>query len=418
MKIILVNRYFLPDQSATSRVISSLADALTRNGFEIVALTSRTLHNQKNVSLPAEEMVGDVTVKRLGTSHFGRHNIVGRAFDYLSFHVLAFFWLLRHVSRGDVCIVCTDPPLLSVTCALPIRLRGARMVNWIMDLFPEVAMELGMLKAASVGGRLAIWLRNWSLKSSALVVCPTRTMADYIRELGIPRDRLVVLPHWSDEKEIYPVPREKNGLREQWGLADTFVVGYSGNFGRAHEFGTLIEAATRLKDRDDIRFLMIGAGQQHAPVQAEVSARGLGNVIFKPLQPAEQLAESLSAADVHIVSLLPHLEHCIIPSKFYGIMAAGRPTLFIGDKMGEVARVIAETSCGQAVTIGDSEGLVSTISALQEAPDRCMEMGRIARQVLETEYAREKAIASWCALIARLDRHAASVARNALQRQS
>src|SRR5690606_3131947 len=108
---------------------------------------------------------------------------------------------------------------------------------------------------------------------------------------------------------------------------DAFVVGYSGNFGRAHEFATLLDAAEELLRAPDIRFLMIGEGQQRGFVEAEARRRGLTNILFKPFQPSEMLSESLGVSDVHIVSLLPSLEHCIVPSKFYGVLAAGRPTI-------------------------------------------------------------------------------------------
>lgn len=404
MKVILVNRYAFPDQSATSRMITSIASALAQRGHDVVVLTSRHFHNEQQTVLPPEEVVSGVRIVRLSTSHFGRQKLAGRAIDYLFFHLSAFGWLLRHASRDDIAIVCTDPPFLSVTSAIALRLRGATMVNWIMDLFPETAIELGLFKRWPIIGKVARGLRNWSIGTSAVVACPTTTMADYLRNHLSSRSHIIVMQHWSDGNEIFPIAAPDNTLRDEWNLKDKLVVGYSGNFGRAHDFSTIMEAASLLKDQPDICFLMIGNGHQHAAIVDAAKKRGLKNMIFKPLQPAEKLARSLCVADAHLVSLLPQLEHCIIPSKFYGILAAGRPTLFIGDLNGEVARVIDAYGCGETIAIGDGQKLAATICELRDDVAKREQMGVTARRVMVNDYSYDQAMDKWCNLLDRLDR--------------
>ncbi|WP_421445101.1 glycosyltransferase family 4 protein [Agrobacterium tumefaciens] len=401
--MIFLNRYGFPDQSATSRMISSIAFSLAQRGMNVTVVASREIHNHPGSVLPATETVRGVQIQRLASGRFGRHSLVRRSIDYLLFQVLAFVWLLRNVGATDMVVVCTDPPLLSVTSGIAIRLKGACMVNWIMDLFPETAIELGFFRKRARW--LAAWLtlaRNWSLRSPAMVVCPTDKMAEFLFKQGLTEDRISVLHHWSDGEEIYPVSPRDNSLRKAWGLQDKFVVGYSGNFGRAHEFGTMLAAAKRLEHRPDIRFLLIGGGHQHAGVMAAVQGLGLQNIIFKPLQPVENLAESLSVADVHLVSLLPELEHCIIPSKFYGILAAGRPTIFVGDPDGEVPRVLKAKGCGSSVEISETDKLAAIIENLCDDPETLKAMGDAARRLLCAEYSREKAADAWAALIAGL----------------
>ncbi|MDX3924427.1 MAG: glycosyltransferase family 4 protein [Shinella sp.] len=403
MRVIFANRYFYPDQSATSRMVSALAFGLAKRGFDVTAIASRSYHDRPDGELKAHETISGVKVVRLPSSRSGRRSIPHRILDYLLFHFAAFFWMLRHVSRGDACVVCTDPPLLSVSSAAAIRLKGGHLVNWVMDLFPETATELGVFSEARFGGTLPRRLRDWSLAMSSLTICPTASMADYLSGKGVPKDRILALYHWSDAAEIYPVAPEENRLRAEWGLKDVFVVGYSGNFGLAHEFATLIEAATLLRDEPGIRFLMIGGGQQQRRVCETVRQRALENVIFKPLQPVSAIAESLSTPDVHIVSLLPRLEHCIVPSKFYGILAAGRPTIFIGDAKGEVARAVIANDCGTPVEIGQSEQLARIIRTLKDSAGHRTRMAANARRLLETEYSYERALDSWCAVLARLE---------------
>lgn len=411
MKYVFANRYFYPDQSATSRMVSALAFGLAQRGFPITIVTGQSLHDNSRHDLPARETINDVTVIRLPTSRFGRQRLVGRAIDYLTFHISAFFYFLRYFSSEDIAVVCTDPPLLSVSAGLALKLRRAHLVNWVMDLFPETALELGVLKQQNALSKLLTRLRDWSLHAADLTVCPTATMMDFLAKKGVPRARLTTLHHWSDSREIYPVSPDQNGLRSEWGLTDRFVIGYSGNFGRAHEFETLLDAAANLQHLPHIQFLMIGGGKQHEHVVAGAKARGLTNMQFKPLQPAAHIAESLSAPDIHIVSLLPQLEHCIIPSKLYGILAAGRPTLFVGDRQGEVSRVIRAAGCGEAVEIGDVVRLTDVIAALSADPARVSAMGASARRLLEADYVYDHAVDSWASLLSAIHTKTASPAR-------
>jgi glycosyltransferase involved in cell wall biosynthesis len=405
--VIFANRYFYPDQSATSRMVSSLAFALARDGLDVAVLTSRQRHDGDTHGLPASQTIDGVRVFRLNTSRFGRLRLAGRLVDYLTFHLLAAIWLTRHARHDDICIICTDPPLLSVTAALPLAFRRARLVNWLMDLFPEVAIDLGVMRSKSVLARISLGLRDWSLHRAALNACPIGSMARYLESRAIAADTLALQHHWSEASEIRPVPREQNQLRRAWGYDGELVVGYSGNFGRAHDFSTVLDAAERLRDRDDIRFLFIGDGKQRGAVEAEVAKRDLtASVLFKPLQPPDLLAESLSAADVHLVSLLPALERSIIPSKLYGILAAGRPTLFVGDVHGEVASTIAAGHCGLSVSVGEGEKLAAMIADLAAHPEIVASMSANARALFDAGYTREQGVAAWRKLLANLDKRA------------
>ena len=160
MRVVLANRYFYPDQSATSRMVTSLAQTLVGEGIETAVLASRSFHDNRRESLPARETIDGVDVHRIWTSGFGRGKLAGRAIDYATFHLSAAAWFATHARKDDICVICTDPPLLSVSAALPIRLRRAKLVNWVMDLFPETAIELGLVKSGSASARLTLALRN------------------------------------------------------------------------------------------------------------------------------------------------------------------------------------------------------------------------------------------------------------------
>ena len=416
MRVVLANRYFYPDQSATSRMVTSLAHELVREGVQTTVLASRSYHDKSKETLPARETIDGIDVHRIWTSGFGRKKLMGRAVDYATFHLSAAAWFATHAKKDDLCVVCTDPPLLSVSAALPIRFRSAHLVNWVMDLFPETAIELGLMKPKSVSGRLAVALRNWSMQQAALTICPIERMARFLSAKGIAQEKLAVVHHWADKNEILPVRRDENTLRHAWGLQDKFVIGYSGNFGRAHEFGTVLDAAEQLQTIPDIAFLMVGEGQQRGYVEREVKRRGLTNVIMKPFQPVEQLSESLSAADVHLVSLKPALEHCIVPSKFYGVLAAARPTIFIGDPEGEIANVVRDFHCGLSLCPGEVEMLVSAVLLLRNSQINRNAMGNNARYLMETAYSREIGAAVWQSAVGRIGKKSGFTAMPVLDR--
>lgn len=407
MKLIFVNRYFHPDHAATGQMLSGIAFALAASGHDVHVITSRQRYDAPDIALPAGETIDGVVVTRLWTSRFGRANLTGRSLDYLTFYVTAAVALWRLARQGDVIVAKTDPPMMSLLAAPVARWRRAHLVNWLQDIFPEVAEALGMSRGPL--GRLAFGLmrrlRNRSLRAAAANVVLGGRMAERLAALGIDVSRTHVIPNWADGTLITPVEPGRNTLRRDWGLADKFVVGYSGNLGRAHDVETMLDAIAiteRSARSEKIVWLFIGGGAQLVAMQQQAEERGLASLVFKPYQPAERLAESLSAADVHLVSLRPELEGLIVPSKFYGIAAAGRATIFIGDADGEIARALRRSGAGLTVAQGDGKALADAATTLASAQARCTGMGANARRALDTEYDKARAVETWHRLLSKV----------------
>ena len=406
MRLIFINRYFHPDLSATSEMLSGLAFALSRRGVLVTIITSRLRYEDgKNHYLPSETIEG-LRVHRVWTSRLGRSLILGRTIDYLSFLFAAAWQLWRLARPGDVIVAKTDPPLLSVMVAPIAKLKGAKLVNWLQDLFPEVAEALNF---GGRFGRVAFKLmhpfRDWSLRRADMNVVVGDGMAARLRGLGVSRKNISVIHNWADGALVAPIKPAQNVLRARWAPEGQFVVVYAGNLGRAHDIDSLIEAMTILSKRGtnspthditrQILFIFVGGGAQRARLERAVLQRGLTNVRLHPYQPRELLAEALGVADLHLVSLNPKLEGLVVPSKFYGIAAAGRPTLFIGAPDGEIARLIGEAKCGVAVSPGDAEGLVNHILRLARAPQLRADMGARARAAFEQRWTKERAVEKW-----------------------
>lgn len=409
VRLIFLNRFFWPDQSATSQMLTDLAFGLAGAvpPRDVIVITSRLSYDDPSALLPAEERAHGVRILRVRTSGFGRASLLGRAIDYLTFYLAAALMLARVARRGDIVIAKTDPPLLSLVVHPIARLKGARVVNWLQDIYPDVAEALGVLRGPlRLAAAVLTPLRNVSLRRADANVVLGRRMAAHVRAIAPGHRAVVEIPNWADGATIRPVLHGDNALRAAWGLADAFVVAYSGNLGRAHETATLLAAMEQLARTPHtvrIVWLFIGGGAQVAGLQADVAQRGLGNVIFQPYQSRARLAESLSVADVHLVSLQPALEGLIVPSKLYGILAAGRPAIFIGAADGEVAHVLRAHDCGQTVGLGDGAALAGLVKAWSEAPDTATQLGRNARAAFTQTYDKPFGLARWETLLDRID---------------
>ncbi len=358
-------------------------------------VTSRQRYEEPGASLPCAEVANGVKIHRIWTSRFGRDKLLGRTADYLTFYLSAAWRLMRLTERDDTLVAKTDPPLISIVAAVVAGLRGARLVNWVQDVFPETAMALGVTGMRCWFGWILQRVRDASLRQAAMNIALGEKMAAYLVGRGGLHDRVKVIHNWVDDDAIVPIPPERNRLRRLWGLAGKFVVGYSGNMGRAHEFETILEAAAQLRSETDMVLLFIGGGNRKAYLEKETVKRGLPQVSFKPYQDTEVLAESLGAMDVHLISLRPELEGFVLPSKFYGIAAAGRPMIFIGDPGGEIGGTLRTGRCGAVVRPRESAELAMLLRKLRDDNDLRRQWGDNARRLIEEKFSAKRAMALW-----------------------
>ena len=398
-KIVLVNHYFYPDQSATSQLLTDLARALAQSSFAVHVICSRQLYGDPGARLAPQESTGGVTVHRIWTTRFGRSRLLGRAVDYLTFYCSSALTMVRLLRQGDTLIAKTDPPLISIVAMAAAKLRGARLINWLQDLFPEVASLLGANPLPRPLDALLRGCRNRSLQYARMNVVLGERMRDRLLRLGVPANRIEIIENWAEFGQEGPKDAADSALRAQIKVTAKFVVGYSGNLGRAHEFQTLLGAAEILKSDAEILFLMIGGGAGMITLLDAAKKRGLDNFMFLPYQPRESLCDSLAAPDMHWVSLLPELEGCIVPSKFYGILAAARPTVFIGDTEGELARAIRVGQCGHTVAVGDVDALVGAIRRLKTDSAHRNRLGSNAYRRYCEHYSSPRALARWVEIV-------------------
>jgi colanic acid biosynthesis glycosyl transferase WcaI len=206
---------------------------------------------------------------------------------------------------------------------------------------------------------------------------------------------MTLIPNWAGDDEIKPMPASGNPLRAEWGLTKSFVVGYSGNLGRGHDFDLLLDVAGILSADEMVKFLFIGSGAKKGSVAEYARKMRLNNVVFKPFQPRQRLNLSLTVPDLHVVTLKPELSGLIVPSKIYGVLAAGRPVLFLGPDDSEIARVIQYYDCGFICGSATAGEIVQIIQRLRADQDLCATLGQNARRAVDECYSKTYAMERW-----------------------
>lgn len=354
-------------------------------GFECRVVTSARGYADPARRYPARETWKGAAVERVSVTGFGRASMLGRALDYAAFVAGAGARMVAG-PRPDVVIGLSTPPVLGALAVAVARLRGARSAYWAMDVHPDLAFALGVLKPGSLAGRALAGLSRWAIRRADLVVALGETMAGILRGRGA--RHVEVVHNWADDEAIRPMRVEESAYRAERGWGTGFVVAYSGNMGLAHEFETVLDAAGRPESKG-VTFAFIGHGPRLAEIARAVRERRLENVELHPSVPRPSLGDVLAAADVHLVTLRPGVEGLLVPSKIYGILAAGRPTLYVGPPAGEVFEVVARSGCGTAVANGDGEALAATLAAYAGDPGRRAREGAAARAAVDTIFRKD-----------------------------
>lgn len=403
MRVLLLNQYYHPDVAATAQLAADLGEALASRGHQVTAIASRRYyapeHNHGG-ALAAREDHRGVKIVRVPATALGRASNLGRALDYGSFFAAAAAPLLG-LARPDVVIALSTPPLIAALGLLARELRRSRLVFWVMDVYPEVALRLGALDATGAATRALERMTRLVLSRADAVVALDEAMGEHLEAAGCAAGKIEVIDNWVDGEAIHPRPRDGHPLRRALGLGDDFTVSYSGNLGRGHDFDTLLGAMALLVDRR-IQWLVIGDGPRRAEVESAVRERGLPRVTFLPYQPREELPLSLTCADAQLITLADGLAGLLVPSKLYGALAAGAPVLYVGPPAGRVFRAVTEGGVGLAVRNGDAAGLARAVATLADHPAERAAFAARARALHDACYRREQSLEKHHALLTRV----------------
>jgi len=357
-RLLVLNQYYWPGIEATAQLLTELCEGLSPD-YDVTVVAGTT-----SGAGPGRQVRNGVEIVRVPSTAFDRARMSLRAANYLSYLVFAAVRGLA-ARRPDVVLTKTDPPVVGLAALLVARRFGVPLVAVVKDLFPETAVELGRLRSPAAAGAMRAAI-DFYLRRADRAVAIGETMRRRLSDRGIDS---VVISDWVDTSAIHPVEQERDG----------FVVMHSGNLGHAQDLDTLIEAAARLPE---IEFRIVGSGARRA--ELERLATGLPNVSFHPYRPREQLSESLSAASLHFVGLASGLSGYVVPSRLYGVMAAGRPALVAADEESETAQLVRRVDCGVVVAPGRPDEVAAAIRAARDGKYDLRAMGdRGRRYVVE-----------------------------------
>jgi glycosyltransferase involved in cell wall biosynthesis len=395
--LLVLNQYYAPGFEATAYLLSQLCAELATD-FDVTVVTGK-------LAIPpagaGRTTVDGVEVVRVRSTAFDRSNLPLRALNYVTY-LLASLWAGLVARKPDVVLCMTDPPVIAdVGLAVARRFR-APLVVVSQDVFPEIAVELKRLENRFLVGLLRA-LIGFYLRRADRVVAIGDTMRRRLVEKGAPPDRITVIPNWVDTGAITPAPKDNEWSREH-GLADRFVVMHSGNIGHAQNLDALVRATTFLRDLDDLVVAIIGGGARQSALVELVDLLEADHVRFFGYQPRELLSLSLSTADVHVVGLARGLSGYVVPSRLYGILAAGRPVIVAADPESETARVVQHEGCGVVVPPGRPELLAQAVRAAYDGELDLAEMGARARAYVVREADRTVAFARYRSMLHELAR--------------
>ena len=419
LRVLVLNQFFWPDVAATAQHAFDLARYLRSHGDEVSAIASRSIYGQTGSALPEEEITDGIAIHRITSSVFGKRGVIFRSFDFLFFNVACLFKAVS-LPRHDVVICLTTPPFIALVGIFLRWMKGTRFVFWTMDLYPDVPLAAGVIKRGSIVHWVFDRLDRFCLRRADLVVVLGRCMRDKVLRNGVDPLKLVTIAPWADPSEVPNVPARRfsesmdsavarrvtggearpsvvndNRYRAEWEIGDRFVIEYSGNCGVGHDVSSVCDAMLALRDDDSIRWVIVGGGLAWPRIEEFIRRHQIPNVILRPYQPRAHLGDLIALGDAHLVLVADGFEGLLIPSKFYGVMAAGRPTIYIGPEETEVARVIREEECGFVIPNSDPSRLVAAIERLRRDPVTSLSMGLRGRRALERSYSMQLACRRW-----------------------
>jgi glycosyltransferase involved in cell wall biosynthesis len=412
--LLIFSQVFVPDPASVGQHMADVAIEMARRGHRVVVYTARHGYENPQVRYPARERRDGVDIRRLAFSSFGKRNLVVRAFGTLTFMLQCAFIALFTRNLGGI-FFSTSPPLVGAAASLVAMLRGVPTAYWAMDLNPDQLIAMGKIGPTSAAARILELVNRFILRHTSLIIALDRFMASRLRARGVQDAKMVVMPPWPHEQHIEPAAtaaRDENPFRKRQDLAGRFVVMYSGNHSPANPLRTLLDAAVRLKDDPDLRFLFVGGGLGKREVEATIREHALANALSLPYQPLEELGDSLGAADVHVVSLGDNMIGIIHPCKVYGAMAVGRPILFLGPRPSHVSDLLDRHSIGWHVAHGDVDGAVRTLREIRQTPPETLaRMGQSAQRALNAEVSQAILCGRFCDALDRVFRRTIAKSR-------
>jgi colanic acid biosynthesis glycosyl transferase WcaI len=367
MKILLLNQFFWPDSSATSQMVTDLARGLTDRGHEVYSISAGGGY------APADRGEAPPVIMHYVQALPFVRGKVGRVLSYASFYAGA-MWRAFTTPKVDVVLTLTTPPLLSLLGNAIKMLRGTRHFIWEMDMYPDVAVDCGYFKAGGIADRSTGILADWSRRHADGVIALGECMRDRLLARGTTADKIYISYNWADSRAIPVLPFS--------GDTGRLTILYSGNLGLAHDLDTIFGAIRNLREDTRFRFIFVGSGGRREELSAFIDAEQINSIELRPYADRADLAKSLAIGDIGLVTQREVCCGTVVPSKVYGLLAAGRPILFIGPANAMPALIIRSFNCGWHVSVDDISHATTLLLHLIDHPLEVQAAGARGRQAL------------------------------------
>jgi colanic acid biosynthesis glycosyl transferase WcaI len=376
VQVLLINQFFWPDTAATGQLLTDVARDIDPDTHAVTVLCGNSSYGTLDAGAPPP-----VKVLQCGGAAFSRGKVT-RVVSYVSFLMSAAMRGIRE-PRPELVVTLTTPPLISLLGTLLKTVRGSRHFIWEMDVYPDIAVDLNVLKEKSLVTKLVGIFADFSRNRADGIIVLGEDMKLRLVARGIPEHKILVAENWADGNDIVPSPFPDGPL----------VVHYSGTLGLAHELHTISEAMRELRDNDRFRFVFVGGGAQRAELEKFCREQRISNADFRPYASRTDLGQSLAQGHVGLVTQLPKTLGSVVPSKTYGIMAAGRPVLYVGPENATPSLVLQRHECGWRIEPGDVPAMVRLLTRLEQDRSLVREAGARARRAFEDHYDRPIGVA-------------------------
>jgi colanic acid biosynthesis glycosyl transferase WcaI len=391
MRVVIVTQYYWPEDFAAGVYIPELAERLTAFGHEVTVITGPPSYPTGRIApgynrpFKTEERRG-VRIVRIWFPPSARSaGAARRGLTALSFAIGALPASVAVRHRPDVVLGFSPPIFMAAAAGVLARRWNVPWLLNVKDLFTESIVASGLLArdSATVAGLLRV--ERAVYRDAARIVVNAHGFADALRDMGVPADRLAMIPDWADGDFIRPLPRD-NSVRADWGLDRQFVILYSGSLGYSSNLETAIDALARLRDLAQVKLVIVGEGVKKAALEARARALAVDSVMFKPLQPRARLPEVLAAADLSLVTLSESGGRVSTQGKLYSLLAAGRPVLAIAPPGNDARRIVDGAGCGWGVDTNDGAGVERLVRGIFARPAELERAGAAARDAFERGY--------------------------------
>jgi len=389
---VIVSQHYAPDPGTTASIITTIATHLAKT-FEVLVL-SGTSGGLPNSPQNADQPI----VVAIKNSMPSKTALKKRALLETIFAIRTFIALLKRLNRGDVVLTVTAPFVLPYAVTAAAQIRRAKTILILHDLYPDVLVMAGLLQPTSIATKIIRLANRLLFRALNSIVVIGRDMEDLLmRYKAMNRDKIIFIPNWATlTPGVRPIA-SGSVYRNQCSAA--FVVGLSGNLGFTHDPDVVFDAALLLQNDPGIHFLLSGWGMGFERLKARQADAALANVTLVDPVPEERLEEFLSAADIWIIPYRRNVAGISVPSRFYNLLAVGRPVLIISEPDAEAALTVKENGLGWVVTPGDASELAATIKITSSEEIR-LKGARAAEKALE--FSDGSAMAKYQSLVERL----------------